>query len=87
MGQSMVAITEADCTGCDLCIPHCPFGHSFLSHPTRLNESTKTTSRCCCFPMRRLSFLYWFVPNKSATRNSHASHFYPIAPTFERPRT
>ena len=25
MGQSMVAITEADCTGCDLCIPHCPF--------------------------------------------------------------
>ena len=25
MGQSMVAITEVDCTGCDLCIPHCPF--------------------------------------------------------------
>ncbi|MBT5391644.1 MAG: 4Fe-4S binding protein [Euryarchaeota archaeon] len=25
MGQSMVAITESDCTGCDLCIPHCPF--------------------------------------------------------------
>ena len=25
MGQSMVAIREADCTGCDLCIPHCPF--------------------------------------------------------------
>ena len=25
MGQSMVAITEAVCTGCDLCIPHCPF--------------------------------------------------------------
>ena len=25
MGQSMVAITDADCTGCDLCIPHCPF--------------------------------------------------------------
>lgn len=25
MGQSMVAIIEADCTGCDLCIPHCPF--------------------------------------------------------------
>ena len=25
MGQSMVAITEADCTGCDLCIPFCPF--------------------------------------------------------------
>ena len=21
----MVTITEADCTGCDLCIPHCPF--------------------------------------------------------------
>jgi ferredoxin len=21
----MVAITEADCTGCDLCILHCPF--------------------------------------------------------------
>ncbi len=25
MGQSMVAITMDDCTGCDLCIPHCPF--------------------------------------------------------------
>ena len=25
MGQAMVAITEADCTGCDLCIHHCPF--------------------------------------------------------------
>jgi ferredoxin len=25
MGQSMVAIIEDDCTGCDLCIPHCPF--------------------------------------------------------------
>lgn len=25
MGQSMVAITEPDCTGCDLCISHCPF--------------------------------------------------------------
>ena len=25
MGQSMVAIIQADCTGCDLCIPHCPF--------------------------------------------------------------
>ena len=25
MGQSMVAITSEDCTGCDLCIPHCPF--------------------------------------------------------------
>ena len=25
MGQSMVAIVEDDCTGCDLCIPHCPF--------------------------------------------------------------
>jgi NAD-dependent dihydropyrimidine dehydrogenase PreA subunit len=25
MGQSMVAIIEADCTGCDLCIAHCPF--------------------------------------------------------------
>jgi len=21
----MVAITSEDCTGCDLCIPHCPF--------------------------------------------------------------
>ncbi|MGY8728588.1 MAG: 4Fe-4S binding protein, partial [Candidatus Poseidoniales archaeon] len=21
----MVAITESDCTGCDLCISHCPF--------------------------------------------------------------
>ena len=25
MGQSMVAIVEPDCTGCDLCISHCPF--------------------------------------------------------------
>lgn len=25
MGQAMVAITAQDCTGCDLCIPHCPF--------------------------------------------------------------
>jgi len=25
MTQSMVAITQADCTGCDLCISHCPF--------------------------------------------------------------
>lgn len=25
MGQAMVAITEEDCTGCDLCIPFCPF--------------------------------------------------------------
>jgi ferredoxin len=25
MGQSMVAIVQADCTGCDLCITHCPF--------------------------------------------------------------
>ena len=25
MGQSMVAITQQDCTGCDLCIAHCPF--------------------------------------------------------------
>ncbi|DAC32881.1 MAG TPA: 4Fe-4S binding protein [Candidatus Poseidoniaceae archaeon] len=25
MGQSMVAIIESDCTGCDLCISHCPF--------------------------------------------------------------
>lgn len=25
MGQAMVAIAEADCTGCDLCILHCPF--------------------------------------------------------------
>ena len=25
MGQSMVAITEENCTGCDLCISHCPF--------------------------------------------------------------
>ena len=25
MGQSMVAIVEDDCTGCDLCILHCPF--------------------------------------------------------------
>ncbi|MCH1540122.1 MAG: 4Fe-4S binding protein [Candidatus Poseidonia sp.] len=25
MGQSMVAIVQDDCTGCDLCITHCPF--------------------------------------------------------------
>ena len=25
MGQSMVAITQQDCTGSDLCITHCPF--------------------------------------------------------------
>ena len=25
MGQAMVAIVEDDCTGCDLCIMHCPF--------------------------------------------------------------
>ena len=25
MGQSMVAIEASDCTGCDLCIPFCPF--------------------------------------------------------------
>ena len=25
MGQSMDAIVEDDCTGCDLCILHCPF--------------------------------------------------------------
>jgi NAD-dependent dihydropyrimidine dehydrogenase PreA subunit len=25
MGQSMVAITMDMCTGCDMCIPHCPF--------------------------------------------------------------
>lgn len=25
MGQSMVAISQQDCTGCDLCITHCPF--------------------------------------------------------------
>ena len=25
MVQNMVAITMEQCTGCDLCIPHCPF--------------------------------------------------------------
>ncbi|PXY71120.1 MAG: hypothetical protein CXX83_00615 [Methanobacteriota archaeon] len=25
MGQAMVAIDEPKCTGCDLCIHHCPF--------------------------------------------------------------
>lgn len=25
MGQSMVAIAMDMCTGCDMCIPHCPF--------------------------------------------------------------
>lgn len=25
MGQAMVAISQVDCTGCDLCITHCPF--------------------------------------------------------------
>ena len=25
MGQAMVEIIEPDCTGCDLCITHCPF--------------------------------------------------------------
>ena len=25
MGQAMVTIVEDDCTGCDLCILHCPF--------------------------------------------------------------
>jgi ferredoxin len=25
MGQAMVEIVSADCTGCDLCITHCPF--------------------------------------------------------------
>lgn len=25
MGQAMVAIVQEDCTGCDLCIYHCPF--------------------------------------------------------------
>ena len=25
MGQAMVAIEESECTGCDLCIPFCPF--------------------------------------------------------------
>lgn len=25
MGQAMVAIAQNDCTGCDLCILHCPF--------------------------------------------------------------
>ena len=25
MTQAMVAITQLDCTGCDLCISHCPF--------------------------------------------------------------
>ncbi len=25
MGQAMVAISEPACTGCDLCIHHCPF--------------------------------------------------------------
>ena len=25
MGQSMVAISQQICTGCDLCIAHCPF--------------------------------------------------------------
>ena len=25
MTQAMVAITQSDCTGCDMCISHCPF--------------------------------------------------------------
>jgi len=25
MGQAMVMIDDPACTGCDLCIPHCPF--------------------------------------------------------------
>lgn len=25
MAQTMVQISEPACTGCDLCIPHCPF--------------------------------------------------------------
>ena len=25
MGQSMVAIVQDQCTGCDMCITHCPF--------------------------------------------------------------
>lgn len=25
MGQAMVDIRQEDCTGCDRCIPHCPF--------------------------------------------------------------
>ncbi|MBS72022.1 MAG: hypothetical protein CMO20_03590 [Thermoplasmata archaeon] len=25
MGQAMVEIIQPDCTGCDLCITHCPF--------------------------------------------------------------
>ncbi|HJM54802.1 MAG TPA: 4Fe-4S binding protein [Poseidonia sp.] len=25
MGQAMVAIVQDDCTGCDMCITHCPF--------------------------------------------------------------
>ena len=25
MGQAMVGITDSACTGCDLCIPFCPF--------------------------------------------------------------
>lgn len=39
MGQSMVAIIEEDCTGCDLCIYHCPF-EALL--PLAVNPSGRT---------------------------------------------
>ncbi|MCH1422193.1 MAG: 4Fe-4S binding protein [Candidatus Poseidoniaceae archaeon] len=42
MGQSMVAITEPDCTGCDLCITHCPF-EALL--PLAANPANRTHSK------------------------------------------
>jgi ferredoxin len=50
MTQSMVAITQADCTGCDLCISHCPFEAllplSFTPQNLRKRPVVVVESRC-----------------------------------------
>jgi ferredoxin len=50
MTQSMVAITESDCTGCDLCISHCPFEAllplSYTPEKLRKRPVVVVDSRC-----------------------------------------
>ena len=67
MGQAMVAIVEDDCTGCDLCILHCPFeallplqvnppGRKHAKRPVVVLEQT----------VRGLPVVHWFLSDRCA---------------------
>ena len=70
MGQAMVAIVEDDCTGCDLCILHCPFEALLAaSGEPAGTETPEATGDRVGATMRWLPLLHRVVPHRCPVRS------------------